>query len=202
MPDKRPDPRQPISKPEAEDALRRSGYLLETRVEKLLRDHGFKMYSNFSVPDPITGKGRETDHAAIIAVPVKKPGSDETVAIVSAVVVLECVNNIQPLAFLTKNPQDADDLYEFITIMGMPVHIPHQTSKGKVTFLPRLLEMQTCHHYFQGRVATQWCSFARKGDKRKTWLLDFQTALSTGDCVIMEVFRSAERSKQRTGLIG
>ena len=55
-----------ITAPEINDALIRSGYLLEARVEKYLSDKwGAFVEANASYQDPDTGKSREIDIHAI-----------------------------------------------------------------------------------------------------------------------------------------
>jgi hypothetical protein len=56
-----------ISKDEIADALRRSGYLIEYRIEDVLRGQGYHVSANTTYPDPITRKPRELDLSAIIA---------------------------------------------------------------------------------------------------------------------------------------
>ena len=54
-----------ISPEEMTDALNRSGYLLETRVEDALVEAAFTVEANTCYPDPLTGKSRELDIYAL-----------------------------------------------------------------------------------------------------------------------------------------
>src|SRR5271169_801485 len=90
-----------ISTKKIDDALRRSGYLIEYRIEEVLRRHGYHVSANTSYPDPITRKPRELDLSAIIA----ERADASTKDWVFALCLIECVNNPYPLAFLTKKPE-------------------------------------------------------------------------------------------------
>ncbi len=50
-----------ITRSQIKDALLRSGYLLESRLESILRDREYFVNANASYPDPILGKSRELD---------------------------------------------------------------------------------------------------------------------------------------------
>lgn len=56
-----PEENNKITRREIRDALLRSGYLLESRVEKRLREEGAYVETNASYRDPETGKSRELD---------------------------------------------------------------------------------------------------------------------------------------------
>jgi len=60
--------REKISRSEIRDALLRSGYLLESRIESRLREHWGYVETNASYQDPETGKSREFDVYSIDAV--------------------------------------------------------------------------------------------------------------------------------------
>jgi hypothetical protein len=90
-----------ISKREAIQALLRSGYLIENRLETVLDDEGFYVEANTVYPDPITGKSREIDLYAMKF--LTDPENDED--IISVILLIECVNSPQPFAFIAKKPQ-------------------------------------------------------------------------------------------------
>ena len=56
------------------DALLRSGYLLESRVENRLREHWGYVEANASYQDPETGKSRELD---VYSMAVAKAGPED-----------------------------------------------------------------------------------------------------------------------------
>jgi hypothetical protein len=89
-----------ISRHEAAEALRRSGYLLEARVEHFLATHGYYVDANDAYPDPATGKSRELD---LVAMTARRVSRDDD--FVFNILLIECVNNPQPLVLLTKKPQ-------------------------------------------------------------------------------------------------
>ena len=50
-----------ISDDDMLEALKRSGYFLETRVLEVLAKHEYKNFPNQTYPDSLTGKSREID---------------------------------------------------------------------------------------------------------------------------------------------
>ncbi len=145
-----------ISKQEMEDALRRSGYLIEYRVEDVLREAGYQVSANASYPDPITQKARELDISATGAVDIA--GNKDWLF---QILLIECVNNPYPMAFVSKEPEvETVHVYD-ITFSGMPAHVI--TASGtRPEKLGSFLKMEKFHHYCQGRIATQFCSFQPK----------------------------------------
>jgi hypothetical protein len=146
-----------ISIEHAKSALLRSGYLLEGRLEMMLRK-SYWVESNVAYPDPPTGKSRELDLAAFHA--------SQTDAVlpfsVSVRLLIECVNNPQPIAFMTKHPVGGppyEDLY--VKISGLPMKIQGNDSLDQLS-LPAFLDMHSYHHYFRCPVASQYCSFQKK----------------------------------------
>ena len=158
------DPADRISIAEARQALDRSGYLLESRLEKLLREREFRVATNGSFPDPETGKGRELDIWASYA-RCWSTGPDDTDNI-SFELVIECVNPPQPVAFITRTWPDgllqSGDRWEALKVGGDPLHVPVEELATNWTWLASVLKMERYHHYAAGRLATQYCSFERK----------------------------------------
>jgi hypothetical protein len=147
-----------ISLQETKEALLRSGYLLEHRLETLLRKRGYYVEANESYPDPETGKSRELDIYAINAV---KAGPAERDFIFS-VLLAECINNPQPIAFMTKYPQVGFLHHQEVRVAGLPAKIPSANNYRSSDSLPEYLAMEKYHHYCKGRVSTQFCSFTEK----------------------------------------
>ena len=56
-----------ITLQDATKALLRSGYLLESRLERVLTSRGYYVDANDAYPDPTTGKSRELDIMAMTA---------------------------------------------------------------------------------------------------------------------------------------
>jgi hypothetical protein len=158
-----------ITREQAKEALLRSGYLLETRLEAVLRDSGYVVYPSDAVPDPRTGISREMDLYALKAFPL-----DHELGYIFEALLIECVNNANPLAFITREAQLAFLQAQEIKISGLPVKIP-LSEPGRWVSLQDFLKMSTYHHYCRGTIATQWCSFTLKGKgggnlKKEEWV--------------------------------
>lgn len=156
-----------ISTAQAKLALLRSGYLLESRLETVLRnrDHGYYVDANSAIPDADTGKSRELDLYAMAAL---HAGPDET-DFIFGVLLIECINNPQPIAFLTKEPQVGFLHHHEVKVAGLPVKIPDEGELDSWTMLADYLEMAKYHHYCKGRVATQFSSFKKKKEQHE-WM--------------------------------
>ncbi len=92
-------PQAQITRRETLDALKRSGYLLESRLESILRKAEFRVEANTLIPDT-SGQRRELDlwagWARCYEFGPKQNG------MLSMELVIECVNPPQPIAFITK----------------------------------------------------------------------------------------------------
>jgi hypothetical protein len=151
-----------IAMPEAKNALLRSGYLLEGRVAKVLSDRGYYVESNEVYADPETGKVREFDAYAIAA---RRAGPGEQ-DYLFPILVVECVNNPQPIAFITSDPVVPYLHYQHAKLSGMPVKV----FKGREEVdLRYYLGMAEYHHYCKGRISTQYCSFRKKNNAQE-WM--------------------------------
>lgn len=143
---------------EIRDSLKRSGYLLEARVENQLQKQGYLAEANSAYTDPDSGKTRELDISAIRG---RKAGP-EAFDWLFPVVIVECVNNPQPLAFITKAPILGGLHSEQVRYSGLPVKIRDFGRRDAWTSLGDYLGIEKFHHYCKGRVATQFCSFSKK----------------------------------------
>jgi len=154
-----------ISSEEIKDALTRSGYLLESRLEKVLRENGFYVEANSAYLDSETTKSRELDLYAMNGY-VINPQYYESLY---SNLIIEAVNNPQPIAFITKESQIAPLYREDIKVAGLPVKI---SDNEEWIYLPEFLEMDKYHHYCQGNIATQYCSFTQKKNEsgKKEWM--------------------------------
>jgi hypothetical protein len=156
-----------ISEEDAKDALLRSGYLLEHRLENTLRAEGYYVETNAAYSDPETGKSRELDLYALTG---RRAGPEEA-DYIFPVLLIECVNNPQPIAFITKEPQVAYFHRDEIKLAGLPIKIQSKDQPNVWTTLPAYLGMEKYHHYCRGRIATQFCSFIeKKKDNKKEWM--------------------------------
>ena len=119
MPPAPPTSLSKISHEQIRDALQRSGYLLEYRIEQMLRRHGYAVESNQMYPDPITGKSREVDLTAISAEPLTRDYEN----ILWPRLIIECVNNTQPMAFFTKSSMAPTAHVYDLRFSGVPMKI-------------------------------------------------------------------------------
>lgn len=145
------------------EALLRSGYLLESRIESKLRERWGYVEANPTYPDPDTDKSREFDVYAMKAYPAGPSDRDY----LFGVLLIECINNPHPLLIITKEPLIGFMYHEEIKMSGLPVKFPDEKRKKGWKRLSDFLIMQDYHHYCKGRVGTQFCSFVRKKSNRK-----------------------------------
>ncbi len=159
MPKKPPNPVTKISTKEMEEAIKRSGYLIEQRIEKIILKEGFYVETNPVFPDPDTGKSREIDISAISAKRLyKKP-----LIYIFPKLLCECENNFQPIVFFTKESVIAFLHHYEVKVSGFPVKFWEKD--GYVSFSD-FTKMEKFHHYCKGKVATQYCTFfPPKGEK-------------------------------------
>lgn len=158
-------PKEKISLDEAKDALLRSGYLLETRLETLLSKRAYFVEANGAYPDPETGKSREFD---LYAMGAHRAGPEE-LDFIFTILLLECINNPQPLVFLTKTSQIGFLHHEDAKMAGLPLKFPDKKHRNEWESISDFLRMSTYHHYCRGRVATQFCSFVKKKNSQE-WM--------------------------------
>lgn len=142
----------------------RSGYLIEYRAESLLRKRGWYVEANSAYEDNETHKSREVDIYALFYRPVRTHPKDR----LFSSVLIECVNNPQPIAFLTKKPHVSQWAVSDIKGVFDPEVVYLGTSNEKQN-LGDLLQIGNYHHYCRGRIASQFCSFNFKTDK-KEWM--------------------------------
>ena len=159
-------PRVPaqITEEEVRSALLRSGYLIEYRIEQLLRKKGWYVEANSAYEDSETQKSRELD---IYALKACRVGTDPKDVVFSSVLI-ECINNPQPIAFITKKPYMRKWGVGYVKGMFDPEEVFAKGLKQKKN-IADLLKIENYHHYCRGRVASQFCSFNYKADK-KEWM--------------------------------
>lgn len=157
-----PETQPSITRAEALQALVRSGYLLESRLESVLRSGTFRVEANTMVPDTDGGL-RELDLWARWAkVLLFGPKEDSCIGLE---LVIECINPPQPVAFITKDRADPFferiDRWESLKLVGNP---PEESTNPQHMWdwLPSRLDVTRYHHYKTKRVATQYCSFQKK----------------------------------------
>lgn len=75
---------------------------------------------------------------------------------------IECVNNPEPLALITKEPLVPFLHHEDLKVSGLPVKFPLEAATQRWIRLTEYLDAEKYHHYCRGRVSTQYCSFQKK----------------------------------------
>jgi hypothetical protein len=157
-----------ISTDQIQDALLRSGYLLESRLETVLGESKFYVEANTAYLDPETSKTRELDLYATKAYMVDSYEN----GFIFSVLLIEAINNPQPIAFITKESQTRFLHHEDIKLAGLPVKIPSKNGGNGWIFLPDFLEMNEYHHCCEGQISTQFCSFTQKKNQKgqKNWM--------------------------------
>lgn len=157
-----------ITQPEILEAISRSGYPIEQRVAKQIRDHGYLVQTNPAYTDPETGKSREYDISAIQVSMISRGTTDA----VWALLVCECENNEQPIVFFT-----SESFLGFMNMKysGLPVKI---ISDNQLLPLWEFIGAKRFHHYGKGTVATQYCTFHRKNDSAR-WVASHSDAHQT-----------------------
>jgi hypothetical protein len=157
-----------ITKDEIRDALSRSGYLLETRVDSLLKRRGYFVQSNANFEDAETGKSRELDIHALTA-----RNCGDRLDFLWPVLTIECINNPQPIVFFTKTSIAAFLHKDAIAMSGLPMKVwPKQGAWGESVSLLKNINVEKWHHYCRGRTASQYCSFTPKkgGGQSPEWM--------------------------------
>ncbi len=155
-----------ISSSEARNAIVRSGYLIESRLDRLLVDRGYYVQANDAYLDPVSGKSREIDLYAMTArLITQRPPKH----LLFNVLLIECVNNPQPLVLLTKEPQIGFLFHEDLRVAGLPVKLAPARPEEQWEPIHEALKLDQFHHYCADRVATQFCSFTRK-QQNQDWM--------------------------------
>jgi hypothetical protein len=158
-----------INLTDAKEALCRSGYLLEFRVERALERCGYYVEANTVFPDPITSKSRELDLFAMGGAKVSRRDD-----FIFPILLVECVNNPQPLVMFTKNPVTRFLYHHDFKLSGLPVKVQSRNRRDEWISLTEFLHLEKYHHYCRNRVATQFCSFTRKSSSSE-WLAQHDT---------------------------
>jgi hypothetical protein len=152
-----------ITLEKAKEALLRSGYVLEHRVENFLRHHDWYVETNSAYKDDETQKSRELDIFA------RKIHYFNSELYFEARIIAECINNPQPLAFITKEDKYSASYADDIKLQ-LSIDESLNSRADVQAGLPTFLGLCETHHYCKGRVSTQFCSFSKKKDKSGEWL--------------------------------
>jgi len=150
---RRPEPREIISTELAVDALRRSGYLLETRIARTLDQFASHLSVNVVFADPETGQPRELDAYCYRA----ETGNRYEHFTASAHVLIECINNPQPIAFFSNG----------LTNRAYPVTAARPPWLGLYP-IEQTIRLEDFHHCFRQDLANNYCTFVEK--KSREWM--------------------------------
>lgn len=143
-----------ISLEEMKDAIQKSGYLIEQRVEIVLLNNGYYVQANPAYKDLLTGKSREYDIYATKYININKDN------FISPVIICECVNNAQPVVFFTKKALSPSVNRYNIICSGIPVKFYDED--GYYYSLADFANIEKYHHYCSEQISTQYCTFQQK----------------------------------------
>jgi len=145
-----------VSLTDMEDAVRKSGYLLERRVATFLRKEAYKAVANRGFMDQETTKSREYDVYAYKGIEVCGTGSCG----LYPTLVCECKNNTQPIVFFIQK-ETFEPLIDEVRVSGIPSKI---WKRNKYISVQEFTNVATVHHYCipEAPVATQYCTFETK----------------------------------------
>ena len=162
MPEKSSTTHNSITTKQMKDAIQKSGYLLEQRVEPILSEEGYIVQTNPAFPDPETGKSREIDINALSATQVYKGDYN----FVFPILLCECENNAQPIVFFTKESIISFLYHREVKVSGIPIKF---WEGNKCISLSEFTAMKEFHHYCKDITATQYCTFQLTKDK-SSWI--------------------------------
>jgi len=151
---------QNITRNEMAEAIKKSGYLLEQRVENILSSHGYYVETNPVYRDLITDKTREYDIFAIKAIQIFRGDN-----YIFPNIICECKNNSQPVVFFTKDSPIYLTYINEIKYSGTPNKI---WANDEFIDLHDFIKADKFHHYCVEEIASQYCSFQQNKDK--SWI--------------------------------
>lgn len=153
-----------ISSQEMTDAIERSGYLLEQRIEPVFAEF-FYTETNRMFFDKDTGKNQELD---LIALSSPTMFNDKDMYhIFQSTVLVECENNPQPVVFFSREVERDGSLARDFKFSGNPIKLKDR--KGHWEQLSSVIKMYEFHHYALENYSKQYCSFQKKKDKQGAW---------------------------------
>lgn len=179
-----------ITDQEILDAIKRSGYLLESRIVKMLDEAGYWVQPNYVMKDPVTGKGREID---IIVEPSPWQYTNGGVT-VKTTFIIELVNYNSPLVFFTaKTDSDMSDMFD-----GIKFATTGETNIFENEILERYKGQKN-----RGSVFMQYCAFEKKSNNNN-WMAyhpdDLYSSFQKFFYYITEVLERWERQPRPASL--
>lgn len=135
--------------------------MLESRVARVLQSFHYEVEPNWTYPDPETGKPRELDiYATGDHWLDRGRGGRGIYEEVGFELLIECVNNPQPIVFFTRDDRAAKYDAGTIPCHGRPLFV--NGKGGKEQRVAEFLKLQEFHRYCTPKHATQYCSFSQK----------------------------------------
>jgi hypothetical protein len=150
--------RETISQEAMREAIARSGYLLEQRIKPKIERQGYFVETNQAYPDPQTGVSREYDISAMGGVRLFRGRYD----FLFPCILCECENNSIPVVFFETVSPITFLFHMDVKCSGVPVKLWKNGEWVPISFE---LGFEKFHHYCRGKIATQYCSFVKKGDR-------------------------------------
>src|ERR1035441_3214826 len=155
---------------EIKTAIEASGYLLESRVEGVLRaERFFTIMNSLHHNRADETRSIEVDGEPRIGASITQTGNSGPPApmqgFIQAFLFVECKNNEQPIAFFLRPQLIQNPPPDRAIFLGCPSHVLDVETR-KQSPLQQILVAQEWHHYSQAReIATQFCTFDRQGKK-------------------------------------
>ncbi|MCI0449991.1 MAG: hypothetical protein L0Y79_09460 [Chlorobi bacterium] len=156
---------------EIREALKRSGYLIEQRVSNLLRKKEWICIANAVYPDPKTLITRELDIYAKNFVLLGDTNHDLRVTLV-----IECINNLYPLAFIRGDYEESHEYVNLVEVTGIPLEINYE---GRTLSLGNFIGIRDFHHYYSQNIFKQYCTFDKKGNKPELMAIHYNDHIET-----------------------
>jgi hypothetical protein len=144
-----------ISIEEMTAALKKSGYLMEQRVENVFKKNKFITSANSIYVDSETNITKEID---VIAHSFIKPSKSETVTMD---IICECENNLQPVVFFESE-------YEYIDYINELKSLYFPKFLNSIFF--SIAQGKKQKPLYDGVYSTQYCSFHKPKNKECSWL--------------------------------
>lgn len=149
-----------IATKQMKEAIQRSGYLIEQRVEPIIRQSFGYVQTNPIYKDPDTGKSCELDISALSASILDK----NKLSCIFPMLLCECENNSQPIVFFTTESFIPYLLRDDLKVSGIPVKFWDSNENRYMDFAD-FIGMEEFHHYCETKIATQYCTFQKKKEK-------------------------------------
>lgn len=159
-----------ISMEQMLDALNRSGYLLENRVEHLFGGRGYHIHNSNYFVDESTNKMREIDLIAETSETALSSVKQAANGTFTFKLICECENNPQPVVFFQTDAKYANGDDGLVSLSNPDPIIPIESSPDERnrwgdSFFSSPNDFEN-HHFFNSLMTTQYCSFVPK-DKNK-----------------------------------